>query len=141
MTANNKAIVVRFIEKVLNKADYAAAVELLDSGFALNMAGLPQPLRGIDALKNVNEHFRSGFPDRRITVADIIADGDKVAARVVQEGTHTGQFQNIAPTGKRVNVSAIAFFRLVDGKIVEEWLNTDRLGLLQQLGAFPPPNP
>jgi predicted ester cyclase len=57
----------------------------------------------------------------RVTVEDIIAEGDRVAARVTMRGTHLGEFDGIAPTGKRVEVRAIDIYRITDGKIVEHW--------------------
>ena len=60
--------------------------------------------------------------------------------RAAQQGTHQGVFQGINPTGKQVNVTAIAIFRVVNGRIAEEWLSSDRLGLLQQIGAIPAPS-
>src|SRR5215216_3844008 len=65
------------------------------------------------------------FPDLSITVEDVMAEGDRVAARVVMRGTHRGEFQGIAPTGKRVEVKAIDMFRISNGKIVEHWGHAD----------------
>ncbi len=96
-------------------------------------------MRGLEGLKRVTEGFRTGFTGRRVIVEDIISGGDKVAVRVTQEGTHQDAFQGIAPTGKQISVTAIAMFRIANGKVAEEWLSSDRLGLLQQLGAFPAP--
>jgi predicted ester cyclase len=73
-------------------------------------------------------------------VEDAISEGDKVAVRVTQQGTHQGLFQGVNATGKRVSISAIAIFRVANGRIAEEWLSSDRLGLLQQIGAFPNPS-
>jgi predicted ester cyclase len=136
---DNKTIVLRLIEEVLSNGKWAVADELIDPNFALHLPGSQEPLRGIEGLKRAAEGFRSGFPDRRLLVEDIICEGDKVAVRVKQQGTHQGIFQGINPTGKKVNVPAIAFFRVANGKISEEWLSNDRLGLLQQIGAFPQP--
>lgn len=96
-------------------------------------------MRGSEGLKRASEAFRIGFPDRRVVVEDAFSEGDKVAVRVRQQGTHQGVFQGLNATGKQVNVTAIAIFRVVNGKIAEEWLSSDRLGLLQQLGAIPAP--
>jgi steroid delta-isomerase-like uncharacterized protein len=137
--ANNKAIVLRLIEEVLSNGNLAVVDELIDPNFSLHLPGLQEPLRGTEGLKRAVEGFRSGFPDRRMVVEDAICEGDKVAVRVTQQGTHRGVFQGINPTGKQVNVTAIAIFRVADGKIAEEWLSSDRLGLLQQIGAYPQP--
>ncbi len=137
--AHNKAIVLRLIEEVLSNGNLAVVDELIDPNFALHLPGSQEPLRGTEGLKRAAEVFRSGFPDRHVSVEDVICEGDKVAVRVKQQGTHHGIFQGINPPGKQVNVTAIAIFRVADGKIAEEWLSSDRLGLLQQIGAFPQP--
>jgi steroid delta-isomerase-like uncharacterized protein len=79
------------------------------------------------------------FPDLNRPVDDLIAEGDKVVARWRAEGTHTGSFQGVPPTGRRASITGITIFRLRDGKIVEEWGESDMLGLLQQVGALPGP--
>ena len=71
---------------------------------------------------------------------DLIAEGDKVAARMIFRGTHTGgEFMGIPPSGRPFAFSATAIFRIVGGKIVEHWGDEDALGWLQQLGAMPAP--
>jgi steroid delta-isomerase-like uncharacterized protein len=77
------------------------------------------------------------FSDLKRPVEDLVAEGDKVVARWTSTGTHDGSFQGIPPTGKTVTTSGITVFRLEDGKIVEEWSESDMLGMLQQLGAIP----
>jgi predicted ester cyclase len=62
-----------------------------------------------------------------------------VVARFTESGTHQGEFMGIAPTGRRMSVTEIGILRLVDGKVVESWYEVDMLGLMQQLGVFPPP--
>jgi len=137
---DNKALVLRLIEEVLNTGNLTAADELVDPNFALHLPGSLEPIRGIEGLKRVAEGFRTGFPDRRMLVEDAISEGDKVAVRVTQQGTHQGLFQGVNATGKRVSISAIAIFRFANGRIAEEWLSSDRLGLFQQIGAFPNPS-
>jgi steroid delta-isomerase-like uncharacterized protein len=77
------------------------------------------------------------FSDVERLVEDVVAEGDKVVARWVSRGTHTGSFQGIPATGRYVSTSGITIFRLEAGRIVEEWSETDMPGLLQQLGALP----
>jgi steroid delta-isomerase-like uncharacterized protein len=77
------------------------------------------------------------FSDLKRPVEDLVAEGDKVVARWTSIGTHDGSFQGIPPTGKTITTSGITVFRLENGKIVEEWSESDMLGMLQQLGAIP----
>ncbi len=83
------------------------------------------PAKLIDIFKETFSEAREGFPDLTIAVEDVMAEGDKVTARVTMRGTHSGEFQGIAPTGKRVEVKAIDMFRIEDGKIVEHWGHAD----------------
>ncbi len=65
-----------------------------------------------------------------------MAEGDKVAVRFNITGTHKGDFQGIPPTGKEVSIDCINFLTVVNGEIVEEWSNSDMVGLMQQIGAI-----
>jgi steroid delta-isomerase-like uncharacterized protein len=76
------------------------------------------------------------LPDMRFTIEELLADGDTVVARFATHGTETGTFQGIPATGAAATASGIAIYRLTDGKIVEQWLEYDRLGTLQQLGVI-----
>jgi predicted ester cyclase len=81
----------------------------------------------------------TGFPDLRVTVEDVVADRDRVAIRVRWRGTHTGLYSGVEPTGRAVEVSAIAIWRFAaDGKAVENWTVQDQFGLLQQVGYIGP---
>ena len=70
---------------------------------------------------------------------DVIAEGDKVAARLRFRGTHRGEVQGIAPTGRRVDCTGIVISRMEGGKIAEDWANFDDLGMMQQLGVISKP--
>jgi len=75
----------------------------------------------------------------KATVEDLLADGDKVVARVNYRGTQQGAFSAISSTGKPITVMGINIFRIVNDRIVEHWGLVDRLSALQQLGIIPPP--
>jgi predicted ester cyclase len=83
--------------------------------------------------------IRRAFPDYAGTNVDQIAEGEKVANRFVFLGTHLGEFEGVAPTGKRVEFVGHSIDRMVDGKIVESWVEVDMLGVMEQLGALPGP--
>jgi steroid delta-isomerase-like uncharacterized protein len=90
---------------------------------------------------NTHKHFftafTSAFPDLRHDIVDMVAEGDKVAVRFNVTGTHKGELQGIPPTDKKVSFSAIDFITMIDGKIAEDWLSVDMMGLMQQIGAIP----
>ncbi|HEX6385062.1 MAG TPA: ester cyclase, partial [Anaerolineae bacterium] len=94
---------------------------------------------GPEVAKQFVAIIRSAFPDVRVQTQDMIAEGDKVVARVTLTGTHRGEFLGIPPTGKQVEVSTIDIIRVADGKMVEHWGVTDNLGMMQQLGVVPAP--
>jgi steroid delta-isomerase-like uncharacterized protein len=93
----------------------------------------------LEGTKQLFSMYLDAFPDVQITVDDLIAEGDRVAARFTGQGTHKGPFMGLPPTGKPFTLTAIDILRIVDGKIVEHWGEADTLGLLQQLGAIPAP--
>jgi steroid delta-isomerase-like uncharacterized protein len=90
---------------------------------------------------NTHQQFSAGiisaFPDFRHNIIEVVAERDKVSVRFNITGTHKGEFQGIPPTGKQVSFEGTEFFTIIDGKIVEEWVIVDMMGLLQQIGAIP----
>jgi predicted ester cyclase len=111
-------------------------VDVLTPGYVAHAPGLPGPL-DLEAWSQFTATFVEAFPDLRLTVEDILSEGDMVAARVAFRGTHRGEFQGIPPTGKEVAFSSIEIDRMVDGKVAEHWFEMDLLGLMGQLGAIP----
>jgi steroid delta-isomerase-like uncharacterized protein len=133
MSEENKAI-ARKIYEIISTGEFDRAEEIVDAS-ALDNELLPHD-RGAKLIETFKETFleaREGFPDLNITVEDVMAEEDRVAARVTMRGTHLGEFQGIAPTGKRVEVRAIDMFRIREGKIVEHWGHADDpTGFLRQ---------
>lgn len=79
----------------------------------------------------------SAFPDLRMTIEDMVAEGDKVASLLTLTGTHTGEFLSIPPTGKSVSISLQGMVRIQEGKVTEHWGVADGLALLEQLNLIP----
>ena len=77
------------------------------------------------------------FLDIRVAVEDQVAERDKVVSRWTATGTHTGDLMGIPPTGRRVDISGVTINRFSGGKIVEDWYQSDDLGMMQQLGVVP----
>jgi predicted ester cyclase len=88
-------------------------------------------------LKDHIAFFEAAFPHYELIADDMVAEGDKVAIRATFNGTQTGEFLGVAPTGKDVSISLILVYRVAGGKIGEHWMNADQLGLMQQLGVMP----
>jgi predicted ester cyclase len=100
-------------------------------------AGVTLPESGPAAVKELIGAICAAFPDNHITIDDMIAAEDKVVLRWSSLGTHQGVIQGVAPTNRKVAANGIAIYRFADGKVVEEWMNTDQLGILRQLGVVP----
>lgn len=133
----NKALYRRLIEEGMNRGELAAVDELMAPDLVEHEAlppGIPQTRDGV---KQLFALLRSAFPDLHVTIEDLIADGDTVAARITFRGTHRGEFARIQATGRVVAWGAIDLVRIRGGKIVEHWGEVDRLSLLQQLGVIP----
>jgi len=100
--------------------------------------GLPTPDADLATIKQTIAHLMFGaFPDMQAMEEDLFADGDKVVTRRILRGTHQGEFMGIAPTGKAVTAGGVGLSHLSAGKIKEQWVYFDALGLLHQVGAKP----
>lgn len=135
----NKAVVRRAFDSMSEGPDQFVAEH--DQIYAANLVGhfSGMPPVDIDMHRQFGLGTYTAFPDLKRPVEDLVAEGDKVVARWTSVGTHQGDFMGIPPTGKTVTTSGITIFRLENGKIVEEWSESDMLGMLQQVGAFPAP--
>ena len=131
----NKAIVRHYID-VVNKKNLAAMDEIFDANYVGHVAGF-EDVKGPEELKQGFATVFSALPDLHDTIEDMVAEGDKVVTRLTFTGTHKGEVMGIAPTGKQVKSTGIAIFRIVGGKVVEEWVERDTLGMMQQLGVIP----
>ncbi len=128
----NKEIVRRY-QEAYNKQDYDALAEIVAPD-ALTPNMISTMPRGLEGAKLVHQKTLLGMPDYYTTIEDLIAEGNRVVARVTITGTHTGDFYGIPATGKRINVSAIYIVRIANGKIVEHWGEENGVTVLRQLG-------
>jgi steroid delta-isomerase-like uncharacterized protein len=87
--------------------------------------------------REATKGWRQAFPDLTMTVDKIVAEGDLVVVRFIGEGTNTGSGNGLPATGKHLKAAGITIFRIVDGKIKEEWSSFDQMDLLTQLGLMP----
>lgn len=132
-TRDNKDVIRALYEDCLNARDFEALDELIADDYVG-----PRGEMGAEGFGKTVQSVIDAFPDIRWTVDDLIAEDDRVAVRWSWEGTHTGTFRGfLPPTGERVADHAIVIYRLRDRRVVEAWIQTDRLGFLQQLGVIP----
>ena len=134
-TAANKTANRRFYEEFINQKKLAIVDEIAATTYVNHGFPVGQPT-GQDGLKRFVGAFHTAFADGHLTIDQMIAEGDTVATRLTFHGTHTGEFQGIAPTGKKVTMPALDMARYEGGKMVEQWGGPDQMSLLQQLGAI-----
>jgi steroid delta-isomerase-like uncharacterized protein len=133
----NKAVIRRYVEEVLDKGNVDVLDELMAENAVNRTSHRLSQSTAREGVRRSAGLLRTAFPDLHIVVEDLFGEADRVAARLTLNGTHQGTFQGAAPTGKHVVWTANRIDRLVDGKIVEYWEETDRLRLFQQLGGIP----
>ncbi len=97
-------------------------------------------MRGPEGVRHLVAALQAGLSGFHATIEDVIGDGDKVLVRLTTGGIHQGELMGIPPTGKDVTVEVMDLFRVADGKIAEQWVARDDLGMLQQLGVIPAPD-
>jgi predicted ester cyclase len=130
----NKKIVERY-QEIYNSNDLDSLGEVVSEDLLTPkiMPGIPT---GIEGAKAAHRIMLTGFPDYQTIIDDLVAEGDKVAARITMRGTNTGSFMGISATGKYVSFTGIYIARIVNGKIVEHWGEEDGVSLLQQQGVL-----
>ena len=128
--AANKAAARSYFEQVLNRGDVSVADAIFapDIRFHYPLGDLS----GVDMVKGYVSSFLTAFPDAHFTVADLIGEDDRVAARWSLVGSQTGEFGGNAPTGKNVNFPGSTVFGFVDGKINEVWITFDPAQLAKE---------
>lgn len=127
--AKNKEVVRHLYEDILN----TGRLELLNEVFGNDYIGNAGEKGPEGAAASVGPVIKA-FPDIRWTIEELIAEGDKVMVKWTWKGTHTGPFQNYPISHNQVQNNAMALYQLANCKIVKAWLQTDRLGFLQQIG-------
>jgi predicted ester cyclase len=145
MSSNSQATVIhRFYEEALNQNRLDLLPELVTSN-VVNHAFDGTPQTGIPALEQGIRRTQHLFTGQHFTIDDVVVNGDKAAARWTMTANNTVPIGGLAPTGKQITEHAVVFYRFEDGKIAEIWLQIDRLGVLQQVGAqipgVPAPQP
>ena len=112
-------------------------MEIISPDAIFYVPGRSEPMRGPAGYLSIIQMMRQGFPDIRWTLEEMVAEGDKVAARFTMRGTHRGTFFDVSPSGNKISVQALNMYRLSQGQFVEEHGQPDMLALLRQIGALP----
>ena len=135
MTIEENKHIVRLYQEIYNSNDLEALGEVVAEDL-LTPKIMPGMKPGLEGGKQVHATTLIGMPDWHTEIDELIAEGDKVVARITMTGTHTGDFWGIPATGKRVEFTGIYVVRIANGKIVEHWGEEDGVSLLQQLGVL-----
>ena len=136
MSEENKQLVRRWFEEVWNKGRAEAIDEMFaENGIAHGLSDDPaKAIKGPTDFRPFHTTFRQAFPNMIIDVEDMVAEGDKVAARCSVRGKHEGEFMGRAATQAPVEFTGMTIVRIRDGKIVEAWNNFDFLTMNKQCG-------
>ena len=137
MSEANKHVVKRLFDELWNQGNLSAADELFAPNYTHHDPATPDFGRGPESERKRASLYRGAYPDVRLLMDHIISEGDTVMARWSCHGTHKGELNGIAPTGRRIDITGISVCRLTGGKIAEAWVQWDALGMMQQLGVIP----
>ena len=136
-----KQLIGRFVDELWNerRLDVADAIFSNDCVTHQLRSGAPVEAlpRGPEEIKEHLLGWIASFPDLRFTVEQILSEGDRVATQLIMEGTHQSDWMGIPATGKKIQIRLFTIHRVVEGKIVEDWVLVESLGIFQQLGVLP----
>ena len=135
----NKTLVRHFIDN-FNQKDIDTLLQVFDDSYVLDFPGGPTA-HGLEGQRQATQSFIAAFPDLHFTIDDLVADDDRVAWRWTMTGTHLGALGPFPASGRPVTLHGISLLRVAEGKIVEDRVRADMVGLLQQIGVMPAPGP
>lgn len=135
--AGYAAIVREIFDRVWNRGDFDGLDSRLVERVVFHYRRSTRTLEPDDLAALVTA-WREAFPDLRFSIEDLVEDGDRVAARLTHSGTHRGRFRGVEPTGRRIEVDAMFFFRFEGGRLAEVWEVEDEHAMWQQLGTAHP---
>jgi steroid delta-isomerase-like uncharacterized protein len=133
----NKELVKRFVQQVKNDRKLDRLGEYFATDYQEHNETVASFGPGVAGYQRFLGHLFDAFPDDRVEIELITADGDLVSYRARESGTHKGEFLKIPPTGKTASWTEIQFFRIRNGKVVEHWVDVDIFDWFQQLGIIP----
>ena len=139
MSEQNKSVVRRLFDELWNKGNLQVADEIIAPTYQHHDASTPDLGKGPESEKKRVNLYRTAFHDFRLNLEDLIAEGETIVARWSCRGSHKGDLNGIAPTGKQFAITGVTICRFANGKIVEGFVNWDALGLMRQLGVVPEP--
>jgi steroid delta-isomerase-like uncharacterized protein len=135
----NKAIALRYAKDGWGNEPNWEQVwdDLVAPDMVLHFNSFPEPIVGLEANKAFSKELFEGFPTIHNRIEDVVAEGDTVIYRSTLEGNQTGPFLGMPATGKKAKMNDFTMVKIKDGKIKEQWYETNLLSLMQQLGLAP----
>ena len=133
----NKAIIQRWWGAMNDGSAGAIIDEIYAADYILHDPTQPKPTIGTEGIREFIGMVTAAFPDLRMTLDDLVAEGDRVVQRLTARGTHQGEFFGVPASGNSIVVWLYVTSRIADGKVAEEWQLLDALSLMQQIGAVP----
>lgn len=140
MPSEVETLVRRFFDEAINAGNLDAFDEFCSPDYVWHGGADPGGLgdvHGLVAFKQAVDAFFTGFPDLKVEILDLLAQGDKAAVRFRESGTHLGAFVGFPATSRRVTFSGMGIYRAHAGKLVEEWFVDDSRAIFEQIGAIP----
>ncbi|MFB6173725.1 MAG: ester cyclase [Halobacteriales archaeon] len=134
---HNETRLREYTERVWNDGDVEAIEEFVADDYAMHDPAFFQFPPGPAGLAQAVRIWHHAFPDAAFRIEDVVADGDRVAARWTATGTHEGELMGIEPTGAEVAFSGFELDLMAEGVLRETWTVYDALGVLRQIGAVP----
>lgn len=133
-TDGNKQLVREYFQAFLRRDEAWWRAHIAPS-FVRHDPGLPFEVRGPEGVKQLADALLPGIPNMELPIEDLVAEGEKVLARLRVQGTHKGELMGIPATGKRIDIAVLDLFQVRDGMLIEHWALLDNLGMLRQLGV------
>jgi steroid delta-isomerase-like uncharacterized protein len=118
--ALNKAVVRRWVDEVWNQGKFEAIDELAAPEYVMHYFAMDGDV-DLNTYKQLFALFQTAFADVKMEIEELLVDGDKVTAQILQQATHVGELMGVPPSGKRASQRALAIYRVKDGKLVESW--------------------
>ncbi len=139
MSEKNKATIRRLYQEALNRGDPAVIEEVYAPDVELHLPGVPEDPFGPAPVHQLFSMVWAAFPGSSATIEDLVAEGDKVVARITLHRPHDGRILGLSPRSEQAAWTRIEVFRLFQGRIVEQWGDRDDVALLRQIGVSAPP--
>ena len=132
---SNKQMIQKMFTEMMNGRNFSNMAEVIAPNYVNH--GIPNAKPGPEGFKEILQQFLDGFPDMKINVEHIVAEDNMVATRGYWTGTNSGKFMGMQGTGKKVRCEYMDMWKIENGMCVENWVQMDMVGVMQQIGMMP----